>query len=85
MVDEKFKIIQVGRALPEMLLRDYNELVGLHVESVLKINKPILAGFSWPTLQRLADQKFFLTPVPFDDDKTGARIEASDVKFKGEL
>lgn len=52
---------------------------------MLKINKPILAGFDWPILQRLADQKFFLAPVPFDDEKTGARIEAHDVKFKGNL
>ena len=85
MVNENFKIIQVGRALPEMLLRDYEDLVGLYVGEVLKIERPILAGFAWPTLQRLADQKFFLKVEPFDDEMTGARIEASDVKFKGNI
>jgi len=85
MVDKDFTIVQVGKALPDMLLRDYDDLVGLHVGAVLKISKPILAGFDWPILQRLADQKFFLSPVPFDDEKTGARIEAHDVKFKGNL
>ena len=78
-------IVQVGSALPEMLLRDYDELVCLHVENVLKISKPILAGFDWGRLQRMADQKFFLSPVPFDDKLTGARIEASDIKFKGNI
>lgn len=85
MVDKDFMIVQVGRALPEMLLRDYDDLMCVHIENVLKINRPILAGFEWPTLQRLADQKFFLTPVPFDDPMTGARIEASDIKFKGNI
>lgn len=43
------------------------------------------AGFHWPTLQRLADQKFFLAIVPFIDPVTGAKIEANDIKFKGNI
>ena len=85
MVNSSFKILQVGKALPEILLRDAPDLVGRPVGDVLKIVKPILAGWDWPTLQRLADQKFYLTPVPFDDTVTGAYIEQRDVKFKGNM
>ena len=85
MVDTNFKILQVGKALPEILLRDTSDLIGRPVGDVLKIVKPILAGWDWPTLQRLADQKFYLTPVPFDDIITGAYIEQRDVKFKGNM
>jgi len=85
MVDTDFKIVQVGDALPDILLRDYDELIGKHVNKVLTINRPLLSGFSWPALQRLADQKFFLSPTGFYDDKTGARIEACDIKLKGNM
>jgi len=85
MVDENFTIVQAGDALPDILMRDYDELIGLHVSKVLKIDRPILAGFNWMALQRLADQTFFLSPTGFYDDKTGAQIEACDVKFKGNL
>jgi hypothetical protein len=36
-------------------------------------------------LQRLSDQKFFLALVPFIDPLTGAKIEATDIKFKGNI
>jgi len=85
MVDANFQILQVGRALPEILMRDESDLVGRPVGEVLKITKPILAGWDWPILQRLADQKFNLVPVPFDDILTGAYIEQTDVKFKGNM
>ena len=85
MVDANFTILQVGRALPEILMRDVSDLVGRLVGEVLKITKPILAGWDWPILQRLADQKFYLVPVPFDDTVTGAYIEQTDVKFKGNM
>ena len=42
-------------------------------------------GFHWPTLQRLADQKFFLALVPFIDPITGANVEANDIRFKGNI
>jgi len=42
MVDTDFKIVQVGDALPDILLRDYDELIGQHVNEVLNINRPIL-------------------------------------------
>lgn len=85
MVDADFKIIQVGKSLPEMLLRDMGDLLGRPLDQVLKITKPILAGWDWPTLQRLADQTFFLVPVSFRDTKTGARVEHADIKFKGNM
>lgn len=44
MVNHSFKIVQMGNALPEMLLRDYDDLIGLHVEKVFKFTKPVLAG-----------------------------------------
>lgn len=34
----------MGNALPDLLLRDYDDLIGLHVEKVFKFTKPILAG-----------------------------------------
>lgn len=85
MVNHQFKIVQMGNALPDMLMREVGDLIGLHVEKVFKFTKPVLAGFHWPTLQRLADQKFFLALVPFVDPVTGAKIEASDIKFKGNI
>jgi hypothetical protein len=41
MVDTDFKIVQVGDALPDILLRDYDELIGQHVNKVLTINRPL--------------------------------------------
>lgn len=38
----------MGNALPEMLLRDYEDLIGLSVDKVLRFTKPVLAGkISW--------------------------------------
>lgn len=48
MVNAQFKIVQTGNALPEMLLRDYEDLIGLSVDKVLRFTKPVLAGkISW--------------------------------------
>ena len=44
MVNERFKIVQMGNALPDMLMRDYEDLIGLSVDKVLRFSKPVLAG-----------------------------------------
>lgn len=44
MVNEQFKIVQMGNALPDMLMRDYEDLIGLSVDKVLRFSKPVLAG-----------------------------------------
>ena len=44
MVNHQFKIVQMGNALPDVLMRDYDDLVGLHVDKVFKFTKPVLAG-----------------------------------------
>ena len=44
MVNHQFKIVQLGNALPDVLMRDYEDLIGLEVDKVFKFTKPVLAG-----------------------------------------
>lgn len=44
MVNHEFKIVQIGNFLPDVLMQNHDDLVGLHVDKVFKFTKPVLAG-----------------------------------------
>lgn len=84
-VNDNFRILQVGDSLPPILQRHKKELIGRNIEGVLKITKPVLGAWDWPTLQKLADQTFFLMPVARRRDSLQSRLNDSISKFDESL
>lgn len=92
LVDREFCILQVGSQLPALLSRPEEDICGSFLGDVLVISRPVLAGWNWPTLRKLADQTFFITPK---DQHTPSRrgsssseksvTLSSSCKFKGSM
>eukprot|EP00980_Cylindrotheca_fusiformis_P005908 scaffold1245_cov109-Cylindrotheca_fusiformis.AAC.3 len=63
-VDHDFKIQQVGVNLPQVLEREAEKVMGMHIQDVFKITRPV-TGFTWEwrSMNNLFDQNFFMSPV----------------------
>jgi len=72
-VDNDFKILQVGNAL-KRLIEPKSELVGSHIEDVLTIKRPVLGSWDWSVLHKLEDQTFFLQSTTTKRTKLKANI-----------
>ncbi|CAJ1968044.1 unnamed protein product [Cylindrotheca closterium] len=60
-VDEEFRILQVGRNLPKALQTTEEDLRGNHIQEFFTITKPVFAfAWDWQSMNRLSHQNFFL-------------------------
>jgi guanylate cyclase soluble subunit beta len=59
-VDKDFVILQIGKALPNLLKVDTSDLVGKKISEVMEIIKPVHGIWEWHALRKLEDQTFFL-------------------------
>lgn len=74
-VNEEFKILQVGDSLEKLLGLDFS-MIGLSIKDVLSITRPVHGSWDWMTLSKIEDQTFFLEPASNDTLK---------VKLKGNI
>jgi class 3 adenylate cyclase len=75
-VNKSFHIIQVGVALPPLLMTQEDTLLGQNLPDILHISRPVLGHWEWKSLRKLEDQTFFVDPL-------GENL--SHIKFKANI
>ena len=62
-IDSNFTVTHVGSSLPGLLDMEEFEIIGLSLDEVLWIRKPLNASWTWDWMRKLEDQKFEVEPV----------------------
>ena len=62
-VDQDFKIVQIGNSVASVLKSDELDLVGQKISEILEVTKPFGMEWSWKWLTMMEDQPFDVEPV----------------------
>lgn len=82
-MDDKFKISQVGQALHQILRREDSaeelNLIGKHIADVLEVTQPMNVEWNWTWMRKLEDQSFQVEPSWHGNYSLNVRFKASVV------
>lgn len=83
-VDQDFRILQVGANLPKVLQTKDENLQGVHIQEVLRIVRPSVAfSWDWRSMNSLSDQHFFVSPTTCGTGLGAQR--AQQIQFKASM
>ena len=65
-VDQDFKIVQIGHSVASTLQADELDLVGQEISEIFEVTKPFGMDWSWKWLTMMEDQPFDVVPIDHD-------------------
>eukprot|EP00980_Cylindrotheca_fusiformis_P018896 scaffold6315_cov116-Cylindrotheca_fusiformis.AAC.7 len=85
-VDHDFKIQQVGVNLPNVLEREAEKVLGMHIQDVFEITSHVTGmTWEWRSMNNLFDQHFFMSPILSGTSDVPDSRREQEVHFKAAM